>query len=402
MYSWLTSQTKRRVIEELRSILNKHPRYRSSAQDVQDKFSFDERPQRGIIINGTSADRVRLSADNYIGRLSSFVQLAKVGNSPSTTIEWVRENQNYLEEISPKRNIFPSEPGVYFVEVTELPNQAENIPGQFMIDPMLTIVNEPLITFQTSADFEAQLTHIDIYPNSVTLWIDQRRSLVENVDFVVDYETGFIQFLRATPTGHMIFADYRYKTPKIGPFPFNLEEFNVTAIPGAVLAFGDRAEKCDKQAVVIASERVETAEIFGGKFEVNFELLIFSRDSEDRNKMSDFVITSFLEIQNILGLEGIELIDISPGGESEEVYNEAADINYYDTPVSLTLRVDWETHVPLPINIGRLEMVSKSIEDERGYLDGTSIVDLIRTGKISEIPGTVTSIGRGLGFERVT
>lgn len=400
-YTWLTSATKKRVIRELRKILEKHPRYRSSAQNVQDKYSFDERPQRGIIINSTSADRVRLSADNYIGRMISFVQLAKVGDAPSTTIEWVRENQGHLEEISPKRNIFPTQSGVYVVEVLKIPDEPGNVPGQFTIDPILTIINEPLITFSTSDDNDAQLSNVNIYPGSVRLWLDQKRMLVENVDYIVDVETGLIQFLKETPTGGIIFADYRYITPKLGPFNFRFEEFNVTALPGVVIAFGDRAEKCDKQAIVITDERTETAEIYGGKFEVALELLVFTRDSEDRNKMADFVITEFLNIQNMLGFEGIELIDISPGGEVEEIYNETDDSYYYDTPISLSLRVDWETHVPLPINIDRIEMTSKAIEDERGYLDGSAIIDLIRVGSMSQIIGHYTSIGKGISYERI-
>jgi hypothetical protein len=401
MYNWLTGPTKKRVIKELRDILNKHPKYRADAQNVQDKYSFNERPQRGIILNGTSSDRIRLSANNYVGRLISFVQLAPVENNPGSTIEWVRENQRLLEEVSPRRDIFPSPPGVYITEVLELPDQARGIPGKFSVDPILTVINEPLITFLSTSDKEAQLSNKDIYPGSVRLWLDHRRALLEDVDFTVDYGSGFIQFLKEPPPGGMIYADYRHKSPLQGPFPFNYEEFDVTSIPGAVLAFGDRAEKCDKQAVVVFDERVETAEIFGGKFETNFDLLVFTRDSEDRNRMSDFVITEFLNMQNILGDEGIELLDISPGGETEEIYNETEDDYFYDTPVSLSLRVDWETHAPLPINVSRAEFTSQTSEEETGYLDGTSVLDLLRLGRESELIGLRTSIGKGLGFERV-
>ena len=92
MKNFLTNPTKKRVIREIKRILYDHPRYRADSENVQNKFSFDERPQRGVIVNGTSADRVRLSADNYVGRLSSYVMLTNVENFPGTSLEWVREN----------------------------------------------------------------------------------------------------------------------------------------------------------------------------------------------------------------------------------------------------------------------------------------------------------------------
>lgn len=400
-YTWLTNPLKKRIIRELRNILRRHPRYRDDAENVQDKYGFDERPQRGIIVNSTSSDRVRLSADNMVAHLHSFVQLSTYQNAPGTTIEWVRENSPFLRQLSSQANTFPTAPGAYLIEVTKLPDEPHQIPGEFTIDPVLTVVQEPLITFMSSQDKEAQLSHQDIYPDSLQLWLDGRHALIEGTDYTVDNDTGEIQFLVDVTTGDIIYADYRYTTPKQGPFNFRLEQFDVTAIPGAVLAFGDRAEKGDQQVVVVTDTRVETARIFGGKFETNFELLVFSRDSEDRGKMSDFVITQILEIQNILGFEGLELLDISPGGESEEVYNAVIDDYYYDSPVSVSFRVDWETHVPLPLNISRASIVSREQEQQTGYLSSEAVVDLIKAGRMSEIVGISTVIGRDVGFERV-
>lgn len=336
-----------------------------------------------------------------VSHLHSFVQLSTYKNAPGTTIEWVRENSAYLRKLSSKSDIFPTIPGAYLIEIKKIPDESRQIPGEFTVDPILTVVQEPLITFTTSQDKEAQLSHPGAYPGSLQLWLDGRHALIEGTDYTIDYDTGEIVFLQDVTTGDIIYADYRYTTPKQGPFNFRLEQFDVTAIPGAVLAFGDRAEKGDQQVVVVSDTRVETARIFGGKFETNFELLVFSRDSEDRGKMSDFVITQILEIQNIMGFEGLELLDISPGGESEEVYNAVIDDYYYDSPVSVSFRVDWETHVPLPLNISRASIVSKEQEQKVGYLSSEAVVDLIRTGRMSEIVGISTVVGRDVGYERV-
>lgn len=390
------------MIREIRKILYGHPRYRADSDNVQNKYGFDERPQRGVIVSGTSADRVRLSADNYMGRVSSFVMQAPVENFPGTTVEWVRENIALMEEFSRKRDVFPSPPGVYVLEVQSLPDEARRIPGQFVIDPVLTVPDEPLIVFSTAADGEAQLTHEDVYPGSVRLWLEGRRPLLAGVDFSVDYGTGVVTFLKPTPVGLTVFADYRYQVERQGPFPFQREAADLSAIPGAIIAFGDRAQECDRLAIVVSDGRSPAAEVYGGKFEVHFDLIAFSRDAEDREKMSDFIVASILERQNRLGFEGLELLDVSPGGESEEIYNPETDDYYYDGAIALGIRVDWEVYVPLPIEVFRVEQTSKAEEDEKGYLDGTVTRDLLQpTGDPSTLAGVSLVLGHDLQYERI-
>ncbi len=402
MQNWLTNATKKRVIREIRKILYDHPRYRADSENVQNKFGFEERPQRGVIVSGTSADRVRLSADNYVGRVSSFVMQAPVKNFPGTTVEWVRENTVLMEEFSRKRDVFPSPPGVYILEVQSLPGEARSIPGQFTILPILTVPDEPLVVFSTAADGEAQLTHENVYPGSVRLWLEGRRPLLIGVDFSVNYGTGIVTFLKPTPVGLTVFADYRYQLEEQGPFPFEREAADLIAIPGAIIAFGDRAQECDQLAIVVSDGRSEAAEVYGGKFEVNFDLIVFSRDAEDREKMSDFIVTSVLERQNRLGFEGLELLDVSPGGESEEVYAAEIDDYYYDGAIVLGIRVDWEVYVPLPVEVFRVEQVSKAEENEKGYLDGTVVRDLLQAeGDPSALAGVSLVLGHDLQYERI-
>lgn len=386
----------------LRKILYDHPRYRADSENVQNKYGFDERPQRGVIVQNASADRVRLSADNYVGRLSSFVMQAPVQNFPGTSVEWVRENTKLLEEFSRRRDVFPSPPGVYILEVVSVPDEARNVPGMFVVDPILSVPDEPLIVFSTDADGEAQLSHQGVYPGSVRLWLEGRRPLLLGVDYSVDYDLGIVTFLRPTPVGFTVFADYRYRIERQGPFPFEREATDLTAIPGAIIAFGDRAQKCDQLAIVVSETRTEACEVYGGKFEVNFDLVVFTRDSEDREKMSDFIVVSVLERQNRLGFEGLELLDVSPGGESEEIYIPEIDDYFYDGSISLGFRVDWEVYVPLPIEVFRTEVTSKAEEQEKGYMDGTVTRDLMNTlSDPSQLAGVALVLGKDLQYERI-
>ena len=54
MFQHLTLAVRDRVIKELRDFWSDHPRYPDFAQNIQGKFSFDERPQ---FWNGSSYRR---------------------------------------------------------------------------------------------------------------------------------------------------------------------------------------------------------------------------------------------------------------------------------------------------------------------------------------------------------
>ena len=401
MMSWLTNATKRRLIGDLRQILYEHPRYRSDSQNVVNKFSFKERPQRGIVVSGTSADRVGLSASDYIGRYSSFVMLTSYQDWPGTTIEWARENFALLEQYSKRRDVFPSPPGAYLIEVQSIPDTARNVPGKFVITPYLTVNGEMLLIMSDPAGAEAQISRQPLYEGALRLWLNGRRPLLQDVDYSVDWESGRIVFMKQLPAEATVDADYRYVISKQGPFDFDFGKANVDAIPGAILAFGDRAQDCDKMVVAITDSRVDVAEVFGGKFEVHFDLTVFSRDAEDREKLSDYVIHGVMNKKLAWGFEGLELLDISPGGESEEIYNAEIDDYYYDSAVSMTLRVDWESYVSLPIQNFRIEQTSQSEEQAKGFADGSFVLDLLRVGDLTDIAGVSTTIGNRITFPRI-
>lgn len=402
MENWLIGPTKKTIIREVRRILYGHPRFRQYSENVFNKFQMEDRPSRGVIVNAASSDKVDLASDNYMGRLESFVMLTRVGNSPNTTLEWVKENNPLLERYSPLRSVFPSPPGVYLFEVKSLPDLPNRVPGTFDMTPVLTVKDEALITFGSSMDLEAQLPRGGIYPGSVRLWLDGRRPLLQGVDFSVDHEDGSVVFLKETPTGLTITADYRYAVPGLVGARFSYDTADATTIPGAILAFGDRAELGDQFAVVVGDARTEVADVHGGKFETNLELVVFvQNDAEEREAMSDFLVIQLLDRREALGFQGLEILNVSPGGESEEVYNQTFDDYYYESPISLSVRVDWQIFRPLPVEISRAEVTSRSAELLSGYLDGSAPADLTRPGSPLEGLGQAVSIGRGLGFERL-
>lgn len=378
MINWMTHHTKRRFMAELKSMLQNHPRYVEDVQNVVNKFGYKERASRGIIINSTSAERVRLSADNYIGRQKSFVVMSPYRNSKGTSIEFVNENMPALEAINPNRNVFPTPPGFFVISIDSLPNDGTGEPGYFTLKQYLSAEDPSLLTFNDSRDFIAYLSHQNIYPGSVQIYFDDRIRLIPDVDYTVDYGTSEIRFLKDTPTGYTVSAKYRHGYGEDRKLEFHRNAYQTEIVPGVVLAFGDRATIGDQVSIRINESRVETADVYGGKFEVNLELLTYSKDASDREQLVDYVTTSILGRQMALIDSGIELMEVSPGSDAEETFNPETDEYYYEQSISVQLRVDWMIMIPLMLDNVDIEMTSAEMDRTRGHLDGTYTYDLLK------------------------
>lgn len=348
MYYYLLSSLKRRVILELQDSFSRHPIYNKLAPYIQNRYAFDERPQFGIIVKGSSASKVALSGDNFLGVVQSHVMLAYVAE-PKHPLEWVRED---LQAIRDNGNVFPSMPGVYYIEILTAPTTTE--PGAFVIDPLLTVVDEPAMLIRTGVEVELQLQQPPV-PKTLRLWNNTRFLLIEGKDYTVDYPNAIVHLITQFSEGTQITADYRYAVPSIGPIEFMWNASNSTAIPGVILAFGKRATAGDKVAVVVYPDRVDAANAYGGKFEVSLDLDVIAKDPIQLEEIADLsVMYMWGEKKSVLEFEGIEVVDIGIGGESEEQYDETADTYYFMGSISLQLRADWEIHAPLPLTLSKV------------------------------------------------
>jgi hypothetical protein len=347
VFYYLTSSLKRRLLLELRDSFSRHPIYNKLVPNIQNKYSFKERPHFGIVLKGVSANKVVFSSDNFIGEVLSRTMLTYVGE-PRYPIEWVREDLALID----KTGGMPTAPGVYYLEILKAPTDASEA-GLFAIDPLLTVTEEPLIHFQSGIEREAQLQNAPA-PGTVRLYENRTILLKEGVDYRVD-SNGRVTFLtRFTPNAN-IQADYRYPAPSIGPVEFFWNRSDFKTLPGVVMAFGKRAKVGDKVAIVVHQDRVPSARAFGGKFEVNFDLDVITTDPIQTEEVTDLVVMHIWgEKKSALEFEGIEVVDISMGGESEEAYDETGDLFFYSASVSIQLRADWEIHIPLPLTISKV------------------------------------------------
>jgi len=348
VYYYLVGALKRRVILELRDAFSRHPLYSKLVPFIQNKYAFDERPQFGIVVKGASANKVALSGDNFMGSVESHVMLMNVG-TPAFPIEWVRED---LEAVRANDDVFPLAAGIYYLEILHAPTTPQE-PGQFIIDPLLTVTDEAVLQFQSGIEREGQLQNLPV-PKTLRLWLNKRTLLTEGRDYTVDYGTGAINLTLRAPPSSTLTADYRYTVPSIGPVDFYWNRSDHTTLPGVVMAFGKRAVTGDKVAIVVYENRVEAARAFGGKFEVSFDLDIITQDPNQMEEIADLSIMYLWgERKPELESEGIEIVDISMGGEAEESYDETGDTYFYNASISLQLRADWEIHVPLPLVFSR-------------------------------------------------
>lgn len=347
MYYYLTSPLKRRLILELQNSFARHPVYSKIVPYIQNRFSFSERPPHGIVVQSSGSNKVALSGDNFMGMVHSYVMLAYYGQ-PVFPLEWVREDSTRIRNNEGRLSTVA---GVYFLEILQAPTNPEE-EGFFAIDPLLTVFDEPVLQFQSGVEKEAQLQYVPV-EGTLRLWENYRAPLYEGSDFEIDGRG--LRFLRIFNQGTRITADYRRAGESLGPISFRWNTADFKTLPGVVLAFGKRAATGDKVAVVVTPDRTDTAKAFGGKFETNFDLTVIARDSLQMEEIGDLAaMYLWSERKSELEFEGIELLDVNLGGESEELYDETAQLFYYQTSLTVSLRADWEVHVPLPFTISRV------------------------------------------------
>lgn len=350
MYFQLTGALKRRFVEELRRFWQTHPKYRDDlVPNIQGKFAFTERPQHGIIVKTQGGNRVDLSADNYLGVVQSYCLLTRVKNKSGLSVEWVREDSL---AISANNGRFPSPAGFYYIDIVQEQNPTtgkdENV---FYVDPLIKQSHEPVtLLSQTSA----QLLHVPV-PGSLRLYEQPSGfRLDEGINYTLDTEpngetlTGGITFLTPITGGRWLQADYMWPGETTGPWPITEMHANNKAIPGVVLAFGRLVEPGDQLAVMVHDIRRPAYMEYAGKWEINIECDVMSRDHFAQQEIVDrTVVYLWGVLRSRLSHMGIEITDVQLGGESEEIYDENGDDYFYNATFTITCLTDWSIHVPL-------------------------------------------------------
>lgn len=388
MYYYLISSLKRRLILELQDSFSRHPVYEKVVPFIQNKYAFDERPAFGIVVKGSSANNLKLSAQNLIGTVESHVMLSYL-DTPSYLLEWVKEDSNTIKD---NGGLIPIPAGVYYIECLDAPTNP-NETGHFVIDPLLTVTDEPLLRVTSGVETHVRLQNVPV-AGTLRIWINRKLPFYEGTDYTVDYSTKEVLIKSELMPGQLLTADYRYPVESIGPIEWKWNTADWKTLPGVILAFGKRGKKGDKVAVVVYEDRVDTATAYGGKFEVSFDIDVIAQDPMQMEEMADYTHMSLWhEKRSNLSFEGLEITEVSIGGEAEESYDEVADTFYYTASMSVQVQSDWEVHLPLPFTISKVSAATQS--------DGTSGIKVISNTDLffSTVP---IIVGRNSNYERIT
>lgn len=170
MYYYLTGAIKRRLINELKDCFQTNPRHDDIVPHIRHKYDFEERPQKGIVLQGASADVQVLSSDNFLGTVESHTMFAQVDNHEGKAIEWVKDD---YDAIDANDGEFPSEAGIYYITIDSEMDSDGYEKFKFHVDPLLEVREEPLIEFQTGNESSAFLMHAPVVEDTVELHLLQ-------------------------------------------------------------------------------------------------------------------------------------------------------------------------------------------------------------------------------------
>jgi hypothetical protein len=346
-YYKLTGEMERRVIHELRTFWSYSHKYPDLPQNIQGKYRMDERPYCGMVVRVSGGDPVTVSADNYMGTVNSYLSLARVPKFSGSFLEWVREDSRAIQDNNGR---FPSVPGVYFLQIDSYDEQTGE--GTFYVDPLLVVRKYgPTVTRTLGVDYFT-LPNTPVSGSLRVYEIPSGTLLEEGVDYVATGTPDEYMMMDLLPDGIKISVDYRYAGPTTGPHPLVASQATVNAIPGAVLAFGSEIQKDDAMSVIVYEHRQPAYRVYGGKWDIQIELEIIAADKQAQMDITD---RTAMFIQGVLKTrlsdEGIELMSLSIGSQSEEIRDEAGDDYFFNNSMSFSFQTDWEIHQPLVFTI---------------------------------------------------
>lgn len=301
------------------------------------------------MLKNSAGNQAQLAADNFQGTVQSYVYLAHVDNYPNLSIEWVREDAIAIQN---NNGFFPSAPGIYFIDFCD----ANGVPTdeEFYVDPLLDITDETPIKINAT---QYQLQQGKFLANTLRVYrMPGNLRLYDGPNYTANPANGEIELLEPLEDDEFISADYRCPAATTGPWKVFEDRALRQPVPGAVLAFGRRITKGDRLAVVVQSKRTISALEYGGRWDLTLDVDVIARDPLSQREILDQTsLYLWATARPRLSSQGIEILSINMGGETEEVYDENADDWYYNASFSLQLQTDWSIHVPLGIVIRGVE-----------------------------------------------
>jgi hypothetical protein len=360
MFAAVTNATKKRLVQVFQEILSRHPIFEKTK--VYTKFPQEERPKTALIIRSVSGASQKLGLDNFITTHRGFCTLANLKGIPGSSIEWVRDDQYNMDKMSPK--------GFYIVKITSHDPNTNNF--TFTVDPYLIADDERLnITFIKNKE-GAILKNAPINPDSEVIYSQNNNfEFKRNIDYTINYQSGEILFSEPVKKFEPITIDYQVLASQLGPFSTEYYALDNIAIPGVVIAFGDRLKVGDEQVVSVEKEDRPVSKVFGGRWMMSVDIIGVAQDPDQQERLVDYVTTSlWADYQDSLANEGIHITDFMLSGEAEDLEVTIPEEYNYTGGIGCTIETDWEVFVPLISEVRRVNVGygEENFKDDIDYL----------------------------------
>jgi hypothetical protein len=354
----VSNATKKRLCQIFQDIVSKHPIFEKTK--VYTKFPQEERPKTAIVIRSVSGGSQKLGLDNFVAIQRGYCTLANLKGVYGNSIEWVKDDQEHLDKLSPA--------GFYIVKIISHEPNTNNF--NFTIDPYLICDNEELnITFIKNKE-GAILKNTPVNPNSEIVFSQANQfEFKRDIDYKIDYSLGEILFEESVKKYEPITVDYQVLSKQLGPFTTEYYSANNIAIPGIVIAFGDRLKVNDEQVVVVESRDRPVAKVYGGRWLLDFDIVVIAQDPDQQERLIDFVTTSlWADYQDTLANEGIAIRDFTLSGEAEDLEVEISEEYSFSGGIAFSCEIDWELHVPMISEVRRIN-IGYGEEDYKNSID---------------------------------
>jgi hypothetical protein len=258
-------------------------------------------------------------------------------------------------------------PGRYYLEIIN--------PTQYVINPLLIVKNEEVITKTSGVETYAQLEYNNLLPNFDVLYTKKYAKstpnyLVRGIDYSIYLPSGVITFLNHLPTGTTLYANYRWIGQEVGPLDLPKDDFQYRndAISGIVLAFSSERVVGDKNVVIVYPTREVSAKVYSGHWNMTLDVDVFCRDTLQLPELVDHVVNDLWSRKRLKLIdEGITLESVEPSSEFEEEYDQTGDL-YYHCSVPITLISEWKRFEPYLTEIMDYNMDINFYPKQSNYL----------------------------------
>jgi hypothetical protein len=204
--------------------------------------------------------------------------------------------------------------------------------------------------------------------------------------YLFDNNSGKVKLLYPLPENSSLSVNYRAPGYSYGPFQVQKNMGINYAIPGIVLAFGNRLTEGDKQAVLIEKYHKTVGEEYGGKWEMSFGIDVIGRSLPEQEEIADMVVHYLWNVRKgAFDSIGLAILDIGMSGESTQIYDENTNEQDFLATIDITLLCSWSLIIPYTIETKDVKFSKEDIKISPTYKllqSGSTIHQVVNLPKI--------------------